>query len=57
VITDYKNKGPGKRFGKYINLNITERMYKDLNEVSSKNEETMAELMRRGIAKEIERSK
>ena len=57
MITDYKNKGPGKRFGKYINLNITERMYKDLNEASSKNEETMAELMRRGIAKEIERSK
>jgi hypothetical protein len=57
MMTNYTRKGPRKQFQKYVTLNIKQKTYDDMVEVSNKNEETMSDLMRRAIQKEIERSK
>ena len=57
MMTDYNNKGPRKQFHKYVTLNMKEQMYQDMVKVSNDKEETMSDLMRRAIGKEIERNK
>jgi len=57
MLTNYAKKGPRKKFQKYVTLNMKEDMYNDMLNVSDKNDETMSDLMRRAIAKEIERNK
>ena len=58
MITNYKNKrGPKKRFGKFITLNVKERMYSDLLKAAeeSDSDECMSDIARLGIKKELER--
>ena len=57
MLTEYKTKGPRKQFQKYVTLNMKEQMYQDMVGVSNKNDETMADFMRRAIGKEVERNK
>ncbi len=56
MLTDYKHKGPRKQYSKYVTLNMKEKMYQDMVTTSIKKDETMSDLMRRAIGKEIERS-
>lgn len=55
--TNYRNKGPRKQFDKMVNLNVKQKMYDDLCNVADKEEVTLSDVMRRAIAKELERSK
>lgn len=57
MMTNYARKGPRKKFEKYVTLNMKEEMYQDMYSISEKNDECMSDLMRRAIAKEIERNK
>ena len=55
MIKEYKNKGPRKRFHKHLTLNMKEKMYQDLLKVAEKDDETMSDVARTAIKKEIER--
>ena len=58
MLTEYKTKlkGTRKQFQKFVTLNMKTKMYTDMVNVSNKNDETMSDLMRRAISKEIERN-
>lgn len=55
MLTNYKHKGPRKRFQKYVTLNMKEQMYQDLLKVANDDDETMSDVMRTAIKKELER--
>ena len=58
--TDYKNKGPRKRYHKMLTTMVEDKMYDRLKAVSKKSKdldknENMSDIVRLGILKEIER--
>jgi FixJ family two-component response regulator len=52
-----KKRGPRKKFKSYLSLNLEEQMYQNLVKLSEKNNETMSEIVRRALNKEIERGR